>query len=318
MTMGSIAVDVFFVTSGFLVTASLLTRQSAIEFVWARVLRIYPALLIMLLLTVFGLGVCFTSLPLRSYLTDSGIYRYLFKCATLITGVAFDLPGVFTDNPYKSPVNGSLWTLTHEIRMYTILVMVWVALRLAKNIRLELFQLAITSSAVVASIYLAFSSSFDIYLNQHFTWLFYMFFSGAAFYVLRERIKLSLSLFALFSVVLLLSIAANRQNIFFVVYLFTIPYILFYMAYIPSGIIRKYNLLGDYSYGVYIYAFPVQQSVAALIPGVSVLSMLTISSFFTLILAVLSWNLLEKHALGLKGFYVGHTRRILGNRLRKA
>ncbi len=55
MTMGTIAVDIFFITSGFLVTSSLLTRQSVIEFVWARVLRIYPALLVMLCLTVFGL-----------------------------------------------------------------------------------------------------------------------------------------------------------------------------------------------------------------------------------------------------------------------
>src|SRR6186997_3455935 len=86
MSLGMIAVDVFFITSGFLVTASLLTRQSAIEFIWARVLRIYPALLLMLLLTVFGLGIFFTQLPVPSYLANSLVYTYFLKCSTLITG----------------------------------------------------------------------------------------------------------------------------------------------------------------------------------------------------------------------------------------
>jgi len=55
------SLDVFFITSGFLVTASLLARQSTVEFVWARVLRVFPALFVMLVLTVFGLGLFFGS-----------------------------------------------------------------------------------------------------------------------------------------------------------------------------------------------------------------------------------------------------------------
>ena len=96
MTIGLIAVDVFFIVSGFLVTASLLTRQSTIEFLWARALRIFPALLVMLLLTVFVLGPFFTSLPLSSYFSDRTTYDYLLKCSTLFTGVVYKLPGVFT------------------------------------------------------------------------------------------------------------------------------------------------------------------------------------------------------------------------------
>ena len=129
MTMGTIAVDIFFVTSGFLVTGSLLTRHSALEFLWARTLRVFPALLVMLLLTVFGLGPLVTSWPLSAYLTDAGTYGYLLKCATLVSGVQYNLPGVFADNPFKSAVNGSLWSLPYEIRMYAIVVMVWLVFR---------------------------------------------------------------------------------------------------------------------------------------------------------------------------------------------
>jgi peptidoglycan/LPS O-acetylase OafA/YrhL len=102
-----------------------------------------------------------------------------------------------------------------------------------------------------------------------------------------------------------------NKDIFFVVYVLTIAYILFYIAYISSGLIRKYNQVGDYSYGVYIYAFPVQQSVAALVPGISVLSMLLIAAPVTLLLAAFSWHFLERYALELKQSCVSRTKRIL-------
>jgi peptidoglycan/LPS O-acetylase OafA/YrhL len=310
MTMGSIAVDVFFITSGFLVTASLLTRQSAIEFIWARFLRIFPALLIMLLLTVFGLGVFFTSLPIQSYLSDSRTYFYLVKCATLITGVSDTLPGVFHANPYKNSINGSLWSMPYEVRMYAILAIIWVTLRIKKRTRLRAFEMAIVTGAVIAGVLVVARYFFYLPGDDTFVRLFFMFFSGAAFYVLKDYITLSYLFFWLFSIALLSSAIANKHA-FFVVYTLTIAYVLFYIAYIPSGFIRKYNLVGDYSYGVYIYAFPVQQTVAALVPGVSVFPMLLISTSATLLLGALSWHLLERHALGLKALYVDYTKKIL-------
>jgi peptidoglycan/LPS O-acetylase OafA/YrhL len=310
-SMAQIGVDVFFITSGFLVTASLLTRQSAIEFIWARVLRIYPALVVMLLLTVFGLGIFFTQLPISSYLANSMTYVYLLKCATLITGAAYELPGVFEGNPFKNAVNGSLWTMPIEIAMYAILVIVWIALRVTKRSRLRLFKLAIVAGAAIAGGWF-FVRHF--YLAGAPSGFSYMFFSGAAFCVLKEHIKLSGFLFLVVMIALVFSAMANRHA-FFVVYELTIVYFVIYFAYVPSGLIRKYNQIGDYSYGVYIYAFPVQQSVAALVPGISVLSMALIATVITFVLAALSWHLLERHALGLKGLYVGHTTRILAERL---
>lgn len=310
MTIGSIAVDVFFVTSGFLVTASLLTRQNTIEFIWARILRIAPALLVMLCLTVFGLGIYFTTLPIPSYLSDSKTYLYFLKCATLITGVSYQLPGVFDGNPYKSPVNGSLWSLPFEVKMYAILAVAWVALRVTQCNRLRAIKVAILAGACIAGS-LVIARHFYPPAKGEFTNLFYLFFSGAAFYVLKQNILLSRWVFWLFFVALLSSALANKDA-FFVVYKLTIAYVLLYIAYIPSGWIRKYNRLGDYSYGVYIYAFPVQQSIAALIPGVSVLSMIMISAATTIFFAVLSWHIIEQRALGLKELYISHTRRIIG------
>jgi peptidoglycan/LPS O-acetylase OafA/YrhL len=143
-----------------------------------------------------------------------------------------------------------------------------------------------------------------------------MFFTGAAFYVLKEHILISRSLFWL--IVIALFCATQDKSMFYVVYIMSIAYLLFFLAYVPSGYIRKYNLLGDYSYGIYIYAFPVQQSVAALIPGVSVLSMLLISAATTILLGALSWHLLERRALGLKNNYVKYIRRLFNFKISTA
>lgn len=311
MTLGTIAVDIFFIISGFLVTASLLSRQSTIDFIWARVLRIFPALLIMLMITVFGLGLIFSTLPWLSYLSNAKTYIYLVKCLTLFTGISTDLPGVFESNPYKNIVNGSLWTMPLEIRMYAILAFLWIILRLTPSIRVQAFRAALLSCALLAGL-LVILGYFNIIKYSHFLRLFFMFFAGAAFYAFKNRIIVSHPIF--FSFAILLTASTLNKQTFFAFYIFLLPYLLFYLAYIPSGLIRNYNNVGDYSYGIYIYAFPVQQSVVAISPGISVTSLILISSVITFIFAVLSWHLLEHHALKLKGIYVNHTRELLSNR----
>ena len=114
ITLGTIAVDIFFITSGFLVTSSMLNRKRAMDFIWARVLRIFPALFAMLLITVFVLGPIFTTRSLTSYLMDHSTLTYLTKNSLLFTDIAYTLPGVFESNPYKRAVNGSLWTMPFE------------------------------------------------------------------------------------------------------------------------------------------------------------------------------------------------------------
>jgi peptidoglycan/LPS O-acetylase OafA/YrhL len=308
MTLGVIGVDLFFTTSGFLVTASLLTRQNAIDFTWARALRIFPGLVVMLVLTVFVLGVVFTALPLPSYFSDSATYFYLVKCATLITGVDYALPGVFEGNPFKSVVNGSLWTMPYEIGMYAVLAIIWIAFRKIARSRVAPFNCAIITIAVVAG-FLAVTRHFYLPARDDLASFSFMFFSGASFYILKESITISHWAFCL-SVVAMLFSAMINQHAFFLVYTLTIAYVLFYVAYVPSGRVRNYNRVGDYSYGVYIYAFPVQQSVAALVPGISVLALLLISASATLLLGALSWHLIERRSLGLKGLYVDHTVRL--------
>jgi len=307
-TLGTVGVDIFFVTSGFLVTGSLLSKKSAIEFLWARTLRIYPALVVMVFLTVFGLGIFFTTLPLDAYLAKKETYMFLLKNSIMLTDVQYTLPGVFEFNRVPKAVNGSLWSMPIEIRMYLILVALWIGARVALATQLKVLEgliLLLTGIATVAYL----PGHFPLGRESHFSELFFMFFVGASYYVLKRHITLSWPAFLLCIVCVVLSSLEMRT--FFIVYNLALAYMLFFVAYVPSGGLRSYNRVGDYSYGVYIYAFPIQQSVSALIPGVSVLQMVVISSIVTLGVAALSWHYLERHALKLKSSYVDYSTRLV-------
>lgn len=295
LTWGDVAVDIFFVTSGFLVTASLLVRRNTIEFVWARGLRIYPGLWAMLVLVTFGLGVYLTSEPLGAYLISRTTWKYLLKNSVLFDGIEYFLPGVFAGNPGKSAVNGSLWTLPIELAMYGTLLSIWVAARLGGAHRLVIFKSVVLGIVLVAGCSYLFNGT---YFANIWPRLYFMFYSGASFYVLRNYVRLSSAVFWALAVMTVLS--SFNRTVFFFAFNAGIVYLTFYAAYAVGGGIRRYNRLGDYSYGVYIYAFPTQQTVVALLPGVPPLSLFVLSAPATLVLSVLSWHLVERHALVLK------------------
>lgn len=316
ITIGDIAVDVFFITSGFLVTASLLKRRSTIEFVWARVLRIYPALWVMLLITAFIICPLLSTESASSFFSSAVFVGYIAKAATLIFGVNYYLPGVFESNPWKGAVNGSLWTMPYELRMYAILAATWVIYKLAGSYRVKAFKATVLSIFIFSGTYIVLGyfknslpSTFELHITYRFQGLTFMFFTGALFFIFREKIRLSPNFFRAMMVILLIS--ALNKHVFYVIYLLTIAYILFYLVYIPGGAIRNYNKMGDYSYGIYIYAFPVQQVVMHFIPGSSVYQLALFSGFATLLLAILSWHFIEKHALREKARIVEHTHNLL-------
>jgi len=298
MSMGVIAVDSFFVISGFLVTASLLDKNNIIKFSIARALRILPALLVVVLIAAFIVGVYFTVHPLSVYFSSGEVYKYIIKNSLILDGMAFNLPGVFIDNPYKYSVNGSLWTITYEVKMYIVLAFIWFLANKANCNNEKLFLRSVLVVCLVSGVvYLL--SGFDVIESKSKSIRFiFWFFSGASYFLLKDKIILNknilLLVLAVFSVVFV-----GCKPYFFVAYTLMLPLLLLSLAYVPT-LLTFYNNVGDYSYGIYIYAFLVQQSIAALMPGVSVGGMVILSTVFTVFFAVLSWVFVEKHALLLK------------------
>lgn len=306
LTWGYIAVDVFFLTSGFLVTASLLSRRSAVGFAWARALRILPALWVMLALTVFGLGLGVTNSSPHAYLTDRETWRYFLKNAILLRGIVPGLPGVFRSNPLGGVVNGSLWTLEPEVKMYVILFALGILCAVTR--RLSVIRWGVVAIAVSAAMLYFMNGNFDNGSDEY-SRLTFLFFLGASCYVLKDYIPFNRwPFFVLLAVVLL---SALDRRAFFLVFSIALPYLVFYVAYGFGGRIRAFNRWGDYSYGIYIYAFPVEQTIAHLVPGISVAPLMGFSAIVTLALAMLSWHLLEKRALELKEIAAEKTRAVL-------
>ena len=302
MTWGDIAVDIFFVTSGFLITSSYFSRNNIIAFVWARVLRIYPALIVAMLFCVFVVGLWHTRNSLTEYVSSQQTLKYLVKNSVLFFDVEFKLPGVFLDVPYKEVVNGSLWTLPYEVKMYAMLALILVfASYLSRRWKIVSVKNAVLLVGVV-SVSVHIFNHFQPILPREFVRLFSMFFVGVAFYVWRDRVRLSSGVIVVGLPLLILS--SFSKDVFFVLYCLLLPFLVFYLAYVPSGGVRNFNKLGDYSYGIYIYAFPVQQSIAATVPNVSVPTMIVLSFVFTLVLAMISWHVVEKRFLKMKGSYV--------------
>ena len=297
LSLGDVAIDVFFVTSGFLVTGSLFNRGSLIAFLWARALRIYPALWAMLVLTVFVLAPALTSLTLAGYFSAPKTYEYFSKCATLIGGVRWSLPGVFEATPLKGEFNGSLWTLPVELRLYLTLAAGWLVFAAAPRIRVRALTLLAPLVSALFLIIIVRGRVFGGPFNPADIRVF-MFFYGATLWLWRDRVPLRSSTLA--AALACLVLAAFDRSIFFVAYALCLGPLVLHLAYLPKGRILAFNDWGDFSYGVYIYAFPIQQTLAFLFPGMALLLMIGLSSFISLIAAALSWRLIEKRALALK------------------
>lgn len=305
-TWGAIAVDIFFVVSGFLVTGSLLGKQDLLDYSVARVLRIYPALIVMVLLSVFVLGPAFTTLSTTDYLSDGRTWLYLARCATLVLGVTDILPGVFGANPLQGIVNGSLWTMPYEIRMYLLLGVVWWGLGAWRARRVVVVQRLILGYALLTAAVVCIAHLRGV-STGNFIRLSFVFFTGASCWVLREHIRLSWAAFGVLAAALALS--TLHREAFFWVYHLSVVYLVFFLAYVPGGFLRGYNRMGDYSYGVYIYAFPVQQALMAWRPDLSVTGMIASSTLVTLLLAMVSWHALEQPAMGRRRMWTQRLRR---------
>ncbi len=304
---GSIAVDLFFVISGFLVTGSYLRRDDIGDFIKSRVLRILPAYFVCVGFTAFVLGAFYTNLPLIPYWTDPATRNYVLINMTF-DQLAWTLPGVFTDNPLKDIVNGCLWTLPAEVRMYLYVAALGV-LRILKHHQLGnaaligLFILGITAPASVPL----------ISYQAEFFGLSALFALGAFCYINRDTIPINgYVLLAL----AFLCWCLHGTSGFMPMFGLTLGYFCFWFAYCTN--FHFFNRFGDYSYGLYLWGFPIEQAVAHHLSEPKPMAIFLISFPITLLIAMLSWHCLEKPALKLKNrpVFITFKRLILGKHRR--
>lgn len=291
VTPGTLAVDVFFVVSGVLITQSLDRRQRALDFWVARALRILPALWAALLLTVL-MGAALGARPAPVYWSDPQTWRYLLWNGTVVWRTAYELPGVFTDLPYADAVNGSLWTLKVELRAYLGLFLAWALVQGTGRPALQRW-LALAVALALLGAHLAALRAVPFEASP---WRLYAFFAvGSALYHWRDTVPFSAPLVALAG--LLLAGGLAWPAAFGPAYTLALPLVVLGAALLPRGPVLAWNRMGDYSYGIYLYAFPVQQAVIQLCPGIGLLPAMAMALLLTAALAALSWHGLEQPAM---------------------
>ncbi len=302
-SLGHLGVDVFFVVSGFLVTGSLLARDTLGDFARARALRIFPALVASAFGTAFLLGPLVTALPLARYLTTWDTWRFALQNAvTWPLGVRWWLPGVYLGNPGGPTVNGALWSLPWELTMYVLLAILGATFLRARGpasvARLRLVVLAGAATAALGhgvNEAFALSSRFEIIQGLRLTALF---FTAGALQLVRERVPLGAPLFV--GALVALGVALRFGGAWHALYPLALGYIVLWLALVPAGPVRLYNRIGDYSYGFYLWQFPIQQAVMLRRPEASPFELMAMAAPIALGLAALSWHLVESPALALK------------------
>jgi peptidoglycan/LPS O-acetylase OafA/YrhL len=290
-TSGALAVALFFVISGYLITQSFDRSAGAWAFVRARVLRIMPALLIVLLLTAFVLGPVVSGWSLPDYLHSREVYRYVVGQATF-TRQLDQLPGVFVDNP-QSWVNASLWTLRYEVACYLLVFALGVTRCLTRPVTLLLYLGAILYLAVVE--HLQVNPGDELPGPDRLLDLGAKFLAGALIYQWRLPLRARWAWVCSAIVIASLGLGgfhAAERTLF--------PYVVLYLALGTPRRLPAPTRFGDLSYGTYIYAWPVSQCVALASPERSWFWTGLIATPIVLGLALLSWHTVEKRALAWK------------------
>ena len=283
-TLGAVSVMIFFSISGFFITRSFAGRRSLLHFMRARALRLFPALIVVLAVTVLVSGLWLTTAEPDVFW--GAVPEYILRNVTLFSPL-YDLPGVFVANPYGPPINGSLWTLNYEVLCYLGVVLAGLAGLLGRP---RFFAVALLGFAAAYSINTVHPLHPRI---DNLMMLGLPFVIGMVFWVWRRVIPLSVPV----ALVLLACVYLSRQSALIEpVLALALAYGVFVIGYAKSPRLASYNQLGDYSYGTYVYAFPIQQMLAGF-GVVDPLANMTLALPATVFCAALSWYLIEAPAM---------------------
>jgi peptidoglycan/LPS O-acetylase OafA/YrhL len=289
----TILVPMFFALSGFLVGGSLERSRTLVSFAGLRVIRLMPALAAETALAALLLGPLLTTLPLTAYFQDPQFLQYF---RNILADTHYLLPGLFESNPWPRTVNAQLWTLPFEVCSYAALI--GLALVGIHRNRLLFAALVALANALMIVRYLQVGE-WDPNPAVPGSVLMISFLWGFTLHLFKDQIRHARS-WGLAAAVIGLALLISPVTDYFMP-----PFAAYLTVYL--GLTRPTaNVLirhGDYSYGIYVYGFPVQQAVAHLLgPGGHHWHWnLAVSLPVTIGLAILSWHWIENPALALRG-----------------
>jgi peptidoglycan/LPS O-acetylase OafA/YrhL len=276
LDLGGFAVVVFFVVSGNLVAGSWIAEPDVTAFFAKRALRVFPGLTVVVLLSVLVLGPVVTSVPLGEYFTSRTTWNYVGTIS--LTPIRILLPGVFTGNPVPY-VNGSLWTLPGEMICYCILAVLafFGAVRRRWPLLLALVLVTATRESHLGG------TSVDMGLAG----LVMFFLLGALLRVYPIPVSRTGAALAVGSLIV------SLWSGVFVVGAPGLAYLVIFAASRPTRLASALGRFGDPSYGIYIYAYPLQQTLV-LVGLARPWALLVTSLPLAIALGYCSWHFVER------------------------
>ncbi|NID15762.1 acyltransferase family protein [Luteibacter yeojuensis] len=296
----ALAVKIFFVISGYLICTSWILDPRPTHYLRKRALRIFPALFAICVLTVFIAGPLMTTLSLGEYFGFRHTYSYFHN---VLLRPVYDLPGLFANNAYPIAVNGSLWSLPIEFSMYLLLPVLLVAGRLINKKVVIVLATALLCALNLNFVRISPPQAHPVFYGSDLISAL----DVAPYFLIGATIKIcNLDRFldpvmALFLAILVALIppaaAATSELALFLL----LPYCTLSLAMSSHRFLSKAGRFGDFSYGLYLYGFLVQQSVNHFTQNtLTALQNALVSLPIALALAALSWHYIEKPMLSLK------------------
>jgi peptidoglycan/LPS O-acetylase OafA/YrhL len=290
--MSTLAVHGFFVISGYLIFNSLLRSRDIGDYFFKRIIRVFPALLVVVVVCMM-VGYFLAHQSTAAYFTHPSFYSYALN---IVLRYQEGINGVFATNPYPNSINGSLWTVGYEFLLYIVLACFF----FLRHNRRVLLPAMVAATAVLLGLHLQHAHiTFSNTLLEYSNLVFFsgLFFGGATLALCplpstRTRaIVVGIGL-------LVLAFILRRGGYSQLAILLLPPVVVYFgtLNYPVLGLVRR---LGDLSYGIYIWGFPIQQLLVYLLHPTQVqLMLLSIPATYSI--AYASWNLLEEKALRLK------------------
>ncbi|HEY3989679.1 MAG TPA: acyltransferase [Acidobacteriaceae bacterium] len=295
VTGGHIAVDAFFILSGFLITASYERSGSARSFLKKRIARVYPGFFALTVVT----ALFFAPLAGGEVEGRGVLGKLVLVISSIVRLKGIRSTGVFAANPLPYLLNASLWTVSYEFLCYLGVLVLGVAMLLHRR---RVLVIIFGASIAVSILYLHFgwysSKSLSAVLfgyPQDWARFIPMYLAGVVFYLYRTSIPLHArgALLAAATMVAACILPFGYSLLFPVCG----TYLLMYLAFCKRLPLYRVMRFGDLSYGTYLYAFPIQQLLVQHFALRSPLRLFAAATPLVLVAAAVSWFSVERPAL---------------------
>lgn len=281
IAFGSLAVAIFFMSSGFFVTKSLLKSKDSKKYLHNRFIRIFPPLWFTLLVCILVCGLFFSTYNLGKYFLSIDFLKY---CLNFILIPIHNLPGVFMNNIYPGVVNGPLWTLPIEFVCYLVLLLAY-KLNLVNKKSYKYVALLVIVAFVGNNL---IPLSIKGYIQPCF-----LFFWGSFYWIYRDKITMKNTYFLISLVAFVLLIVLGYGHV--ASFLF-VPYLTLYIAFCLPQCNNRLASLGNLSYDIYLCGWPIQQMIISLFGGSMLVGMnILISIPLSILVGYISYSLVEKN-----------------------